>query len=108
MNLKPTVRPRASNVAADSTSIKNASPKPGACVHIPEDGLVELDLGNLKKPDPSRSIFGNNIAQIFGGKLAAPVRRHTVGRLPRPQLIDIGIGFVQAVEHILNQRDAVV
>src|SRR4051812_29978643 len=55
----------------------------------------------------SRPIFGDNVTEVLGRKLAAPVGRQAVARLPRPQQIDLGIGSVQAVEHVLNVRDAV-
>ena len=36
---------------------------------------------------PSRPVFGDNIAQVLGRKLTAPVGRQAVARLPRPQSI---------------------
>jgi hypothetical protein len=56
----------------------------------------------------SRPILGNNIAQVLGRKLTAPVSRQPIVRLLRPESIDVGVGTIQTVEHVLNQRDAIL
>jgi hypothetical protein len=54
------------------------------------------------------AIFGHDVAQVLGCNLTAPIDRESVARFPRPQPIDRGIGSVEAVEHVFNQRDAVL
>ena len=53
--------------AADSTSMRNALSRPGACLSVPVDRLIEFDLGDLKKPDRQ----GRYLAMMSRKSLAA-------------------------------------
>ena len=98
---------RAMRSAADSTSIRNALSNPAPALRT--SGWPDRARSRQsRETGPSRPVFGDNVAQIFGREFTAPVGCQAVARLPRPQSIDIGIGTVQAVEHVLNQRDAVL
>jgi hypothetical protein len=91
--------------AVCSGSNLNASPKPEGCAAL--DGLIEFRARHSQEARPSRPVFGNNFAQVFRRKLTVPIRRQAVGSFPSPKFIDAWVSPIEAVEHVLNQRDTV-
>jgi hypothetical protein len=61
-----------------------------------------------RETGPSSPVFSDKIVQVLDRKLTAPISGQAVTRLPRPHLIDSGIGTIQAGEQVLDQRDPVL
>src|SRR5579871_1252540 len=77
--------------------------RPGQAPALHTNGLPDrVRAPQSRESERSRPIFGDDVAQILGRKLATPIGRKAVVRLARPHLIDVGISTVQTVEHVLD------
>jgi hypothetical protein len=94
----PCAGKRSMRSAVESTSIRNTSPKPGACCSCISRRLRSSSI-SLQKPD-RHGRYWQQRRSALGRKLTAPVGRNTVNRLLRLLLINIGIGTLQTVEHV--------
>src|SRR5262249_36827423 len=67
--------------------------------------LLNAGLKSNPRANGSRPVFGDDIAQVFGCEVTAPVGRQSVIGLTRPQSIRVWVGAVEAIEHVLDECD---